>query len=1648
MSKDVRKALMIAKGQVSSGYLPPGDPQREANLARHMEGSAAPATLYHGTPVGEGIGDIHSFDRTHAIKRFNRPEGLDAVGTWLDESPGERGAGMYAGTEGAVYPVHASLKNPWKPKSFDEFLDLMHTTAGRDPKTQNPQGRGTVGPLRDYLMSKGHDSIMFPPGAVDHPDQGPVWVSLHPESQLKSAVGNAGQFDQSEPEITKAEGGEVDDQPTLYSAAARAAGNLPQAKGPASQMINTLKNQPGVKPEELEYSGVSNAFQPNQPVTKDQLAQHFEVNAPKVTPIIKSGADTKFGPGGLGGAPLPGGENYKEMLLQMPKKTDYQRVGVTPNGAIFTEKDLENPFYRRTAEKVGLSYEMRDMNENEQYKSPHFDEPNILAHLRFDDRAGPNGEKVMHIAEVQSDWHQKGRKQGYKLSEPEYQRLSAREQELISKGHDATPEEKQEWANIKNRLQAQSVPDAPFKATWHELAMKHALRHAAENGYDMVSWDTGDTNADRYDLSKHINTAAAISNKDGTYNLVLEDKNGQEIHPYASSGHRVTPEELENTVGKDVAQKLIEGAEKNKGRPWPSNMASNPEFYNLRGVDLKVGGKGMRGFYDKILPPAVNKMVKKHGVKVEDGKIVATDYGKKGRPADANPAYDVYHKVHSLVITPSMRQEIMRGQPTFQRGGSITKAEGGAVEETVPEAPHTLESQLQAFLQGKRKAVLYTHEEPAPPEGAQRLETAHGVFHYNPALIDERSIKAAVAGDRINEILGYGPYSKKDVLNRVTAGDTPLAVVGRDAEGREVVAAAGTHGTANEQASAIAAQLPTGGQVHIESPQQVISERIAALRSPEQGNKDARKALMIARAMGGRIAKAGGGELPLVGPTPAMAQQNLQLRSQVPLETVYQGEDQERTRSWGNIATPPPNQENLLNYDSVAPVYTSRVQELLTNPSALNRMKMGRPQQWVKYLQKGGAKPEEISMYGIGEGDPNTKISRGDVYSRIDGKIPQLREKLLGGGGNKSDLEVNYSDWETEEPDDQWLYDNAVSVRQNEVDDNRHNTDFMAPYAEDAVYNFSKKHLYTTNPNNVQPEQIEGFLHHALEGELISKDTAKDLLNAAKNKEITSDKWHGAIDEMNDSQVAKIEREREKGSRSNGDMADHTKHYEEAVHALHGAANAQIIKHFKDEAMDDRDALEKLTQQEREYYYEDRDSPKTRAASVTNPNGRDLDYEIRDSGGHGGGIYVTDHRANPIGNVDSHDEAEELIRSHAAKNLGLSGTEVGQKNIDKPNVHDVGIYGEGSQYSLPGVTDYREHTLHFDPTTGRDFEGGHYDPNAVVHMRYGTVNDANGKRLLYLDELQSDWHQKGMGGLYDTPEGRSKLESYKDMYEKASKDVQSHRHHILSGLGLSPNEYPNHTADAFSVYMLMGPEDAYKYRHGIFDKYNSVASEDPALAKAMFGENADNVNGPELIKNFQEYARQAFGDDYKNHASDHTSALVKQNNLREAARGDLVPDAPWKNTSEWSKLAMKRALRIAADYGYDGVALSPGWVQKHRWGNEDHQKTYDDLMGGSMRSLAKQEDLNFGTASIPLLRKHAQNNRVSGVDNPDQAHAIYLEDEHKDKIRKKGFKLFKQGGYVPMKNSSAVEQAFKLTSKSGATLPAAVFLARQHQRRD
>src|SRR5262245_27842476 len=52
-----------------------------------------------------------------------------------------------------------------------------------------------------------------------------------------------------------------------------------------------------------------------------------------------------------------------------------------------------------------------------------------------------------------------------------------------------------------------ALPSAPFVGTteaWSSLAFKRMVRWAAENGFDKLAWTTGEQQAERYDLSKHV----------------------------------------------------------------------------------------------------------------------------------------------------------------------------------------------------------------------------------------------------------------------------------------------------------------------------------------------------------------------------------------------------------------------------------------------------------------------------------------------------------------------------------------------------------------------------------------------------------------------------------------------------------------------------------------------------------------------------------------------------------------------------------------------------------------------------------------------------------------------------------------------------------------------------------------------------------------------------------------------------------------------------------------------------------------------------------------------------------------------------------------------------------------------------------------
>ncbi len=148
---------------------------------------------------------------------------------------------------------------------------------------------------------------------------------------------------------------------------------------------------------------------------------------------------------------VPGGENYREILLTLPEgfadpavapedvariaELDQQldEINETINELGFPVRDestddaIAREQRRQAAmtERTTLQDEVRPLAKRTrdprtgffpttEFVSPHFSEnKNIVAHIRMDDRVDQAGRRVLFVQEIQSDWAQKGRKKGF-----------------------------------------------------------------------------------------------------------------------------------------------------------------------------------------------------------------------------------------------------------------------------------------------------------------------------------------------------------------------------------------------------------------------------------------------------------------------------------------------------------------------------------------------------------------------------------------------------------------------------------------------------------------------------------------------------------------------------------------------------------------------------------------------------------------------------------------------------------------------------------------------------------------------------------------------------------------------------------------------------------------------------------------------------------------------------------------------------------------------------------------------------------------------------------------------------------------------------------------------------------------------------------
>jgi hypothetical protein len=143
----------------------------------------------------------------------------------------------------------------------------------------------------------------------------------------------------------------------------------------------------------------------------------------------------------------------------------------------------------------------------------------------------------------------------------------------------------------------------------------------------------------------------------------------------------------------------------------------------------------------------------------------------------------------------------------------------------VPESGATLRIQQAQLMTGKRHVQMFpigTPELPLP-RGCERHQNSRGVYHFRADAISPDQIDT-LAG-RENEFLNLGPFSKPEIAARVIAGETPLTIAERTADGVEVRCAVGTVNTLDEQRSFFERTREPGNVIVVDDLRSVIDRR-------------------------------------------------------------------------------------------------------------------------------------------------------------------------------------------------------------------------------------------------------------------------------------------------------------------------------------------------------------------------------------------------------------------------------------------------------------------------------------------------------------------------------------------------------------------------------------------------------------------------------------------------------------------------------------------------------------------------------------------------------------------------------------------------------------------------------------------------------
>lgn len=306
------------------------------------------------------------------------------------------------------------------------------------------------------------------------------------------------------------------------------------------------------------------------------------------------------------------------------------------------------------------------------YWSSHWNMANVIAHTRVDFYTAPNGKRRMRVHEIQSDWGQNERKK------------------------------------------PGSTPPGPFIGktdAWVGLTLKRLLALAAQEGVDEVVIINGKQAANLYGLSAVYSRLMYFQEDDGTFSIYGKEK-GEIGERLVKAG--VKPKDLPNLVGKDMAEKMIAGYSTRSEGDWSRRKV-------IDGLDLEVGGRGMRKFYDEIVPQVARDVLKRLGGTV--------------RRAAADGMTDEVQVV--IEITPDMREKVAQGMPLF----SPKQMPDDLLDRLFKIAVQGYDDRSPVMVEARLRRIL---KEAEKNDGRIDAEAVGNLLDDVVARNDERALKSAM----------------------------------------------------------------------------------------------------------------------------------------------------------------------------------------------------------------------------------------------------------------------------------------------------------------------------------------------------------------------------------------------------------------------------------------------------------------------------------------------------------------------------------------------------------------------------------------------------------------------------------------------------------------------------------------------------------------------------------------------------------------------------------------------------------------------------------------------------------------------------------------------------------------------------------------